>query len=115
MKSLLCRGMIILMLVVGQAAWADSPTPPVDGPPQLQTMDNSQLQGLACIGTGVFGALIAYAYTDLLVVTGTVMVNPVVIFAPVVATGFAFGCSIGSNVAPGLFWLHAKLRGPAGG
>lgn len=111
MKSWFSRGLIIVMLLAGQSVWAADPDPPSDGPPQLKTMDSSQFQGLACMGTGLLGGLVAYAYTDLLVVTGTVVVNPVVVFAPAVLTGFAFGCSIGSNVAPGLFWLHAKLSG----
>jgi len=80
---------------------------PPDSPPN---MSSAQFQSVSCLGTGALGALIAYAYTDLLVVTGTVVVNPVLIFAPVMATGFAFGCSMGANAAPGLYWLHMKLQ-----
>ena len=69
-----------------------------------------QFQGVSCLGTGTLGALVAYAYTDMLVLTGTVVVNPLVIVAPAVATGFAVGCSIGANAAPGLFWLSKQFR-----
>jgi len=81
--------------------------PPPDSPADISS---TQFQSLACLGTGTLGALVAYAYTDLLVVTGTVVVNPVLIFAPAVATAFAFGCSVGSNAAPGVYWLHRKLQ-----
>lgn len=72
-------------------------------------MSSAQFQSLSCLGTGTLGGLVAYAYTDWLLVTG-VVANPVVIFAPAVATGFAFGCSIGSNAASGVYWLHMKLQ-----
>ena len=78
-------------------------------PEQPVGMTMPQFQGLACLGAGTLGSLIAYAYTDMLVLTGTVVVNPVAIFAPVVATGFAFGCSIGATAAPGLFWLQTRF------
>jgi hypothetical protein len=81
--------------------------PPPDSP---SNMSSAQFQSVSCLGTGALGALVAYAYTDLLVVTGTVIVNPVLVFAPVVATGFAFGCSIGSNAAAGVYWLDRKLQ-----
>ena len=69
-----------------------------------------QFQGVSCLGTGTLGSLIAYAYTDMLVLTGTVVVNPLVIVAPAVATGFAVGCSVGANAAPGLYWLSKQFR-----
>jgi len=82
------------------AAAADAP----------RNMTLPQFQGVSCLGTGTFGALIAYAYTDMLVLTGTVVVNPLVIVAPAVATGFAVGCSVGANAAPGLYWLSRQFR-----
>ena len=95
---------LLAMALLARPAFA---APPPDSP---ANMSSAQFQSLACLGTGSLGAVVAYAYTDLLVVTGTVVVNPVLIFAPAVATAFAFGCSIGSNAAPGIYWLHTKLQ-----
>jgi len=106
MNRLIWLGLVAFVIRSGPSALAAAPPPPQE--PANMTM--SQLQGLACLGTGLFGAMVAYAYTDMLVLTGAVVVNPVAIFAPVVVTGFAFGCNIGSSVAPGLFWLHARLQ-----
>jgi peptidoglycan biosynthesis protein MviN/MurJ (putative lipid II flippase) len=30
---------------------------------------------------------------------------------PVLATGFAAGCSVGSTMSPGLLWIYSRLRG----
>ena len=72
-------------------------------------MTTAQLQGLSCLGGGALGSLIAYAYTDMLVMTGAAAVNPVLIFAPVVTTGFVIGCNVAAIMAPGLYWLHVRL------
>jgi hypothetical protein len=95
--------LLLTMALVARPAHAAAP------PESPANMSSSQFQSLSCIGTGTLGALMAYTYTDLLVVTGVVL-NPIAIFAPVVATGFAFGCSIGSNAAPGIYWLHMQLQ-----
>lgn len=100
--------MVCLALVL-QPAWAQQPGSAKKVPAEPSDMTMAQLQGLACIGAGALGSLVAYAYTDALLVTGAV-VNPLIIVAPAIATGFAFGCSIGGNIAPGLFWMHAKLQ-----
>jgi len=84
-------------------SFAAAPDTPAD-------MTLPQFQGVSCLGTGALGGLIAYAYTDVLVLTGTVVVNPLAIVAPAVATGFAVGCSIGANAAPGIYWLSTKFR-----
>jgi hypothetical protein len=69
-----------------------------------------QFQGVSCLGGGALGSLVAYTYTDALVLTGAVTINPLVILGPALATGFAVGCSIAANAAPGLFWLSTKFR-----
>ena len=96
--------LIGIALATALPAYAKAP------PDSPVNMSSSQFQSLSCLGTGALGGLVAYAYTDALVVTGAV-INPIVIFAPAVLTGFAFGCSIGANAAPGVYWLHTKLQG----
>lgn len=69
-----------------------------------------QFQGLSCLGGGALGSLVAYTYTDTLVLAGAVTISPLVILGPALATGFAVGCSVAANAAPGLFWLSTKFR-----
>lgn len=69
-----------------------------------------QFQGLSCLGGGGLGALVAYAYTDTLVLAGAVTINPLVFLGLAMATSFAVGCSIAANAAPGVFWLSTRYR-----
>lgn len=80
---------------------------PPDGPANMTV---PQFQGLSCLGGGALGTLVAYTYTDALVLTGAVTINPLVILGPAMATGFAVGCSVAANAAPGLFWLSTQFR-----
>ena len=95
--------LLVAMALVGRPALAVA----ADAPGNMTV---PQFQGISCLGTGAFGAVIAYAYTDMLVLTGTVVVNPLVIVAPAMATAFAVGCSVGANAAPGLYWLSRQYR-----
>lgn len=110
MKHPLRAAIAVITALAVQPVSAAPPDPPGDPPAGPRGITSSQFQGLACLGTGALGSLVAYAYTDALVLTGAVVVNPIAIFAPVVATGFAFGCSIGATAAPGVYWLHTQLQ-----
>lgn len=61
------------------------------------------------VSTGTLGTLVAYVDTDMLVLTSTVVVNPLVIVAPAVATGFAVGCSTGAVLAQQAIPLSGQL------
>ena len=85
--------MMVLVAVVGApAAHA--------GTDELE-MTNSEMQSLACLGTGGVTAT-----------TATVMIlfSPLeALTLPVIAASFAAGCGVGAVAAPGVHWLARRL------
>jgi hypothetical protein len=67
-------------------------------------------QSLSCLWGGVLGGLGVFYYSDVLTVATTGATNPLLL-VPLVATGFLGGCSVGSNLAPGLLWIYRHARG----
>lgn len=69
-----------------------------------------EIQGLSCMALGTLSSLSVYLYSDVLTeaLTGTA-VNPVLLI-PVLATGFAAGCGVGSTMSPGLHWIFNRFR-----
>lgn len=67
-------------------------------------------QGVSCIALGLVTTFGVFIYSDVITeaLTGAV-VNPVLLI-PVMALGFASGCSVGSTMSPGLLWLSQQFH-----
>lgn len=64
-----------------------------------------EFQGLGCIAGGAVVALGVVTYVELVAAAAAIGAAPPLI----VATGFAFGCSVGALMAPGLWWIYRHL------
>jgi hypothetical protein len=73
-------------------------------------MTMQEYQGLNCMAFGSFTAFGVYVYSDVILeaLTGA-FVNPLLL-VPVMATGFAAGCGVGSTMSPGLLWIVNQFR-----
>ena len=73
-------------------------------------MTVQEYQGLSCMILGTLTTLGVYLYSDVLTeaLTGAA-VNPVLLI-PVMALGFASGCSVGSTMSPAFLWLSNQFR-----
>lgn len=107
---------LIVMLVVTFAMSA--------APTQAQTQRNqvpppagdlpasftySEFQGVACLIGGAAAMVGVATYSELIAAaTGGVSV-PVIV--PIVAAGFAAGCSVAATAAPGLLWMYRRIHG----
>jgi len=67
-------------------------------------------QGVSCIALGLVTTFGVFIYSDVITeaLTGAVA-NPVLLI-PVMALGFASGCSVGSTMSPGLLWLSQQFH-----
>ena len=86
------------------SATASAPLVPPNG------MTLQEYQGLACLTMASITAAGVYVYSDIIleVLTGTTT-NPVLLI-PVIATGFAAGCSVGSTMSPAFLWIANQFR-----
>ena len=73
--------------------------PPADTPMTL-----SEFQGLSCASLGVVAGLIGIVY--LRPIEEATHLGAAMLAAPLVATGFAVGCSVGATLAPALLWAY---------
>jgi hypothetical protein len=75
-------------------------------------MPIQEWQSLACLGGGALASFGLLAYNNVGVVaaaiTGGNAGNPVLLLN-ILATGFALGCTVGNNLAPGLIWLYRQM------
>ncbi|GEM_PF-4258659 len=104
-----------LLVAAPVAAQTASPAPatqpalsqPVTPPAPMTTQ---AYQGLTCIVLGVITTVGVFIYSDVIteVLTGAT-VNPVLLI-PVMALGFASGCSVGSTMGPGVQWISERFR-----
>jgi hypothetical protein len=100
--------LLIASLAVGNPASAQKAAP-ASSPDNLpDDMSMTDLQSLSCLGGGLFGSGVLYYWSDVLTapVTGPI---PPLLLAPTLAAGFIGGCSLLSNIAPGLFWIYRHL------
>ena len=74
-------------------------------------MTLQEYQGLNCIAFGLATAAGVYVYSDVIVEVLTGMSVSAYLLLPVLATGFAAGCSVGSTMSPGLLWIYSRFRG----
>jgi len=79
--------------------------------PSPPGMSSEQLQGVSCIITGLLTAAGAVAYSGSLASAVSGVSVPWLI-APVIAGGYAVGCSVGATTGPGAYWLYARFSDP---
>lgn len=78
--------------------------------PRGAPMTTQAYQGLSCIVLGTLTTIGVYIYSDVIteVLTGSA-VNAVLLI-PVMALGFASGCSVGSTMGPGVQWIVQQFQ-----
>jgi hypothetical protein len=72
-------------------------------------MTMPEYQGMGCLLGGVVGATGVYAYSDIITTAATGMLNPLLL-VPVMATGLAVGCGVGSTVSPVFLWIGSVIN-----
>ena len=86
-----------------QVALAARSQPPVP-------MTTQAYQGLSCIVVGTLTTVGVYIYSDVITeILSGMAVNPVLLI-PVMAVGFASGCSVGSTMGPGVQWIAQQFQ-----
>jgi len=83
-------------------------------PAEPENMSLAQLQGVACIVTGLVAATGAVMYSGSLAAAAIAADWTIpLLFIPAAAGGYAVGCSVGSITGPGVHWLYRRyLAGP---
>jgi hypothetical protein len=79
-------------------------------PANPENMSSVQLQGVACILTGVLTAAGAVLYSGPLAAAATAAdwaIPSLVI--PAAAGGYAVGCTVGAITGPGAHWLYRRF------
>lgn len=73
------------------------------------TFTYAEFQGMACLMGGAAAMVGVATYSELIAAaTGGVSV-PVIV--PIIAAGFAAGCSVASTASPGLLWIYRHIHG----
>jgi hypothetical protein len=104
MKRTSIRLALLLTLAAPMAARA-APTIP----PNPENMSEMQLQGVACILTGVVTAAGAIYYSGTLAAAAAAADWSIpLLVIPAAAGGYAVGCSVGSITGPGVHWLYLR-------
>ena len=105
-------GLLVAAPVAAQTASPAPASPPALSQPVTppSPMTTQAYQGLTCIVLGLLTTVGVYIYSDVIteVLTGTA-VNPVLLI-PVLALGFASGCSVGSTMGPGVQWIAQQFH-----
>jgi len=102
-RILLAASLVIPQIASAQTAPAAPPA--ATGP---FAMPLPEWQGVSCLWGGLLAGVGVFYYSDVLTAAATGVTNPLLL-VPLVATGFAAGCSVGANAAPGLTWLARHL------
>jgi hypothetical protein len=64
-----------------------------------------EYQGVSCLTGGLVGAAGVYGYSDIIAIAATGMAASPALLVPVMATGLAIGCSVGSMMSPAFLVL----------
>jgi hypothetical protein len=95
----LLRALLVVAILAAPSAVA-AQTAPSQGeagaPPEMTLQEK---QGFGCLYAGVFGAVAAYVYSDIIAVAVSGALNPGLLI-PVLASGFAVACGVGSQATP---------------
>lgn len=100
-----------IALAVTLPAAAQTAQPPQPGLPVVGLgMTMPEYQGWGCLLGGTAGASGVFVYSDVIAVAATGVLNPALLI-PVMATGFAVGCSVGAMASPAFLWLGRTFSG----
>jgi len=84
-----------------------SPTPLI--PPANAPMNLAEYQGVSCAITGAAVGLATVAYLNPIEVA-TATTGTALLLVPVMAAGFAVGCSVGATLSPAFLWAYRHLE-----
>jgi len=76
--------------------------------PKDAPMTLAEFQGLGCASVGAVAGLVALVYVGP-IEEATIRISTAMLVAPVVATGFAIGCSVGATLAPAFLWAYRHV------
>jgi hypothetical protein len=71
-------------------------------------MSFAEFQGLSCAAVGTVAGLASLAYVRP-IEEATMGSSSALLGAPIVATGFAVGCSVGATLAPAFLWVYCRF------
>jgi hypothetical protein len=98
---------VVAVLAVPSAVVAQTTQPaasqPTTATSSLQMMTVQEKQGYGCLWAGSLGAVAAYVYSDIIAIAVSGAVAPGLLI-PVLASGFAVACGVGSQATPAI--LH---------
>ena len=104
--------MLLRLAVVCSFLVAHAPARAVEAPSPLAPagtpMTMAEFQGLSCAALGAATGLAALAYLDPITVAAAGTFSTPLLLIPVVAAGFAVGCSVGATVSPALAWAYRQ-------
>ena len=99
-------GLFGIGMAMPAIAETTQPAPPA--PVVALGMTLPEYQGWGCLVGGTVAATGVFAYSDVITVAATGMLNPVLL-VPVLATGFAVGCGVGATASPAFLWIGKAL------
>jgi hypothetical protein len=97
-------GAAALLIALSAPGLAQTTSPPAPVPTVAFGMTLPEYQGVGCLVSGTAAGAGVFAYSDVITVAATGMLNPVLLI-PVIATGFAVGCGVGATVSPAFLWI----------
>jgi hypothetical protein len=105
---------VLSAVIVGASVRVDAQTtaPPTAPPLPVVGLGLTQpeYQGLGCLIGAIIAAVGTYGYSDIVAVAATGAVTNPVLLVPVMATGFAVGCAVGSTASPAFLPLIRAFR-----
>ena len=78
-------------------------------PPRDAPMTLAEYQGLSCVTAGAITGIATLGYLDPIAAATTGLASPLLL-VPVVAAGFAVGCSVGATLSPAFLWFYRRSR-----
>jgi hypothetical protein len=99
--------LIALGLNTGPASAQAPHRPPDSDLPN--SLSYSEFQGLACLMGGAAAMVGVATYSEFIVAATGGATAPVIV--PILAAGFAAGCSVASTASPGLLWIYRRIYG----
>ena len=77
--------------------------------PRDAPMTIAEYQGLSCIAVGIVTCIGTLGYLDPIAAAATSLASPLLL-VPVVAAGFAVGCSVGATLSPAFLWFYRRAQ-----
>jgi uncharacterized membrane protein YeaQ/YmgE (transglycosylase-associated protein family) len=105
----LLRVFIVVTVLTAPSVAAAQTAPSQDaaGSSPQATMTLQEKQGFGCLYAGILGVVGAYVYADIIAIAVSGMLNPSLL-VPVLASGFAVACGVGSQATPALLRMFSR-------